>query len=187
MLDFKKPIQNKHPIVMNLKTNFLLIFIAVFLFSSCKKETQVINQPVVDNYIYGVNIENIYQSNVEKNKQKTSEQYISILYANLFQTSVPQNDLVELAEVRLAIGDKQSADELILNSFVNDANVTIPTDSEMRADIDKFIEETYLRFFLRKPNAYETFELKKEIEEDLDLTPELIYQAFAISNEYKFY
>ena len=169
------------------KTNFLLFFIVLMAFSSCKKETTVINQPVVDNYIYGVNGENLYQSNVEKNKQKTTEQYISILYANLFQNSVPQSDLVELAELRVSIGDKQAADELILNNFVNSGNVTIPTDSEMRADLDKFIEETYLRFFLRKPNAYEVFELKKEIEDDADLTPELIYQAFALSNEYKFY
>jgi hypothetical protein len=169
------------------KTNFLFIFIAFLAFSSCKKETTVINQPVVDNYIYGVNGENLYQSNVEKDKQKTSEQYISILYANLFQNSVPQNDLVELSELRLCIGDKQAADELILNNFVNSGNVTIPSDNEMRADVDKFIEETYLRFFLRKPNAYETFELKKEIEDDAGLTPELIYQAFALSNEYKFY
>ena len=167
--------------------NILLIFIALLAFSSCKKETTVIKQPVVDNYIYGVNGENLYQSNVAKNKQKSSEQYISILYANLFQSSVPQSDLVELAEIRFSIGDKQSADELILNSFVNSGNVTIPTNNEMRADLDKFIEETYLRFFLRMPNAYEIFELKKEIEEDNEITPELIYQAFALSNEYKFY
>lgn len=168
-------------------TKYLFLFFALLAFSSCKKETTVINQPVVDNYIYGVNGENLYQSNVEKNKQKTPEQYISILYANLFQTSIPQGDLVDLAEVRLCIGDKQAADELIINSFVNSDNVTIPSDAEMRADIDQFIEETYLRFFLRKPSAYEIFELKKEIEDDAGLTPELIYQAFAVSNEYKFY
>ena len=172
---------------MNFKINTLLIFIALMTFSACKKETNVIKQPVVDNYIYGVNGENLYQSNVEKDKQKTSEQYISILYANLFQNAVSQNDLVELAELRLCIGDKQAADELILNNFVNSGNVTIPSDSEMRADVEKFIEDTYLRFFLRKPNAYEVFELKKEIEDDEGLTPELIYQAFALSNEYKFY
>jgi len=169
------------------KTNLLLLFITVLTFTSCKKETEVINQPVIDNYIYGINGENLYQSNVEKDKQKTSEQYLSILYANLFQTSVPQNELVELTELRLAIGDKQAADELILNNFVNSGNTTIPSDNEMRADLGQFIENTYLRFFLRMPNAYEVFELKKEIEEDEELTPELIYQAFALSNEYKFY
>lgn len=156
-------------------------------FSACKKETEVIKQPVVDNYIYNINGETLYASNVEKNKQKSSEQYISILYANLFQTAIPQNDLVELAEIRLCIGDKQSADELILNSFVNNGNVVIPTDAEMRADVEKFVQETYLRFFLRIPTAYEVFELKNEIENDPELTPELIYQAFALSNEYKFY
>ena len=65
--------------------------------------------------------------------------------------------------------------------------MVIPSDAEMRADVEKFVQETYLRFFLRVPTAYEVFELKKEIENDPELTPELIYQAFALSNEYKFY
>ena len=79
------------------------------------------------------------------------------------------------------------ADELILNDFVNSGTSNIPTNQEMRADIEQFVEDTYIRFFLRKPTAYEVLELKQEIEADDLMTPELIYQAFALSNEYKFY
>ncbi|MBR9922731.1 MAG: hypothetical protein GYB31_18020 [Bacteroidetes bacterium] len=162
----------------------LLLVLAV---SSCKKETYVTKETVVDNYIYGLDGETLYHSNVEKTKQKSAEQFISILYANLFLQTIPANILAELAEVRLANGDKQLIDELILNNYVNSGQVDIPTDDDMRANIDRFVEETYLRFFLRKPTAYELYEMRKAIEEDPGMTPELIYQGFALSNEYKYY
>lgn len=165
---------------------FFLLLSSVFLFSNCKKE--VITQNEINNdYIYDVENEVIYQSNVEKTRQKTPELYISILYSNLFQTSIPANDLSELAGIRAATGDKQLADELFLNAFVNGGNSIIPTNTAMRDDVETFIADTYLRFFLRIPTAYEVFELKKEIEADAQMTPELIYQGFALSNEYKFY
>lgn len=169
------------------KFSYVFICFVFISFFSCKNEKTIITEPVVDNYIYNLDGEELYQSNAEKDKQKSAEQYISILYTNLYQTTLPQDQLRDLAEVRAALGDKQTADELILNAFVNNTDVTIPSNAEMRADVDKFVQETYLRFFLRKPNAYEVFELKSMINEDDDLTPDLIYQGFALSNEYKFY
>lgn len=166
--------------------SFLIISL-IFLLYSCKKNTQVINQKIVDNVIYEVGNEVIYQDNSEKNKQKSNTQYISILYANLFQTPISTSDLTDLSEVRIAVGDKQVVDELIINNYINDTNVQIPTNQTMRNDIEQFVEDTYIRFFLRLPNAYEKHFLKNTIESDPDLTPELIYSAFATSNEYKFY
>jgi len=167
-----------------------ILFLATALFfilSGCKKETTYVNQTVVDNYVYAIDGEELYQSNVEKDKEKSSEQYLSILYTNLFKTTIDQTDLLQLAEVRRSIGDKQMADELVLNGFINSSNIELPTDSEMRADLDQFIEDTYIRFFLRMPTPYEIYELKEAIESDAGLSPELIYQGFALSNEYKFY
>lgn len=158
----------------------IAIFFCLSMLLGCKQEKEY-------QYVFEVNEENLYQSNVDKTKQKTPEQYISILFSNLFSTTVPQQDLSQLAEVRASIGDKQMADEMILNDFVNSGNASTPTDQEMRADIDQFIEDTYIQFFLRKPSPYEVLELKQEIESDAELTPEMIYQAFALSNEYKFY
>ena len=163
-----------------------LLLILLLATTSCKKETTTIHNPEVD-YIYNVNGENLYQSNADKDKEKSTEQYVSILHSNLFQDAIGQNDLIQLSEIRRAIGDKQIADELILNAFVNNNNVHIPNNATMRNDIDAFVEETYLRFFLRKPTPYESYELKTEIEQDQNLNPELIYMAFALSNEYKYY
>ncbi len=57
----------------------------------------------------------------------------------------------------------------------------------MRNDIDKFITDTYIRFYLRLPSEYERYFLKDLIQNDQEMTPELIYTSFALSNEYFFY
>ena len=157
------------------------------MLSSCKKNTQIINQKIVDNVIYEVGNEVIYHDNSEKNKQKSNTQYISILNANLFQTPISTSDLTDLSQVRTAVGDKQLVDELIINNYIHNSNVQIPTNQTMRNDIDQFVTDTYVRFFLRLPNAYKKHFLKNTIENGIDLTPALIYSAFATSNEYKFY
>jgi hypothetical protein len=161
-----------------MRTLFLALFSILILGTACKKDY---------NYIYDVGNEVVYESNAEKTKQKTSAQYVSILYSNLFQSSIPQSELTDLSELRTAIGDKQIADNLIINDYTHSSNVQIPTDAQMRADIPTFVEETYIRFFLRKPSPYEARFMKESIESDAGLTPALIYSAFAESNEYKFY
>lgn len=172
---------------MQVSKSRLLIFglALVFGFSSCKKK---INETVVyDNVIYDLDQQDLYQSNVEKTKQKSPAQFISILYADLYGTSMPNTQLLDLNELSLSIGDKVMFNELLLSDWVNDAGSAVPTDAVMRADIDQFIEDTYLRFFLRYPTAYEQIYLKSQIEGDPDLSPALVFTAFATSNEYQFY
>lgn len=167
--------------------NRYFIFLLLIPFSACKKEITINKEQIVDNVIYELNPQVVYQSSSEKTKQKTAEQFLSILYANLFQSAIPQDDLIELTDLRRSNGDKGAIDELIINSFINDANVIVPTNAVMRANIEAFVEATYVRFYLRKPTAYEAYFLKSEIENDIDLTPRLIYTSFALSNEYKYY
>jgi len=163
---------------LKLMNKIILSLLAILTLFSCKKEYR---------YIYDVGNEVVYESNSEKNKEKSSAQFVSILYSNLFQSSISQQETNQLTELRMAIGDKQVADNLIINNYVNSSGVNIPSDSDMRNDISKFVEETYLRFFLRKPTPYEAKFMKEAIESDPGLTPKLIYEAFAQSNEYKFY
>ena len=63
----------------------------------------------------------------------------------------------------------------------------MPTDQIMRADIDQFITDTYLRFYVREPGQYERWQLKQMIEQDAEITPEMIYYAFLTSDEYRYY
>ncbi len=160
------------------RLKFLMIPFFLLLLMACKKEYD---------YIYDLGSEAVYSSNAEKDKQKSSTQFISILYSNLFQSSISQQESNDLSELRLAIGDKQIADDLVISAYINNAAVQIPTNADMRANIEQFVEDTYLRFYLRKPTPYEARYLKEVIESDPDFSPELIYTAFAESNEYKFY
>lgn len=154
---------------------------------SCKKVTT--QEVIYDNIIYEIDSVPIYSNASEKDRLKTPLQYIASLYSHLYFSSIPANELDKLVLYRLSIGDKQLVNEMILNAMLKDPVVLafIPTDEEMRADIDEFIEQTYLRFFLRLPNEYEKFTLRQMIVEDIDLNPINIYRAFLLSNEYMFY
>ena len=62
---------------------FLIILISL---SSCRKEDP----------IYDINQVRSHSYNANKDKLKTPSQYISILYANLFQKALSPNELVEI-------------------------------------------------------------------------------------------
>jgi hypothetical protein len=162
-----------------------LVAFAVLLLTSCKKD--VVQTRVYDNVLYEVNPVTLYESNAQKTKQKSSLQYISILYTDLFNQSIPANKLNKMSEAALSIGDKAAASDLIMQKWLVEPGVQIPTDNAMRADLQQFVTDTYLRFFQRYPTPYESYFLKKTIDDDPAVTPALVYAAFALSNEYYYY
>ena len=169
----------------------IILFISVcaaLMFSSvgCKKDVEI-TRNYDYNVIYEVDTTWLYQSSADKTKQKTSDQYISILYSDLHQKSIPGNDLDEITQLSIAVGDKQVVNEFLLGNYMNSGNVIIPTDSEMRLDIEKFILDTYKRFYLRKPTELEKEYLVNLIEGDNSITPDIVFTAFSLSNEYLFY
>ena len=146
-------------------------------FASCKKE-----EP-----IYDVNQIQSTSYNANKNKLKSTAQYISILYANLFQKALSANELVEITRCIESIGDKEVAHEIVLSNFMNQTGVTLPSDSLMRADLDVFLEETYKRFYVRDITEAEREFFLKFFESHPDVSAEMVYSAFSLSNEYQFY
>ena len=113
----------------------MCIFLSVI---SCKKDD-----------IYELNEIHANSYNANKNKLKTTNQYISVLYANLFQEALSANELFEISRCIQSIGDKEVAHEIVFSNFMNKNGVIIPSDSVMRDNLDVFIEETYKRFFVR--------------------------------------
>ncbi|MFT6210385.1 MAG: hypothetical protein ACJATE_001001, partial [Bacteroidia bacterium] len=69
----------------------------------------------------------------------------------------------------------------------NSPSVIIPSDSEMRENVDQFLMNTYQKLFNRLPNEFELWHMKSLINENSDITPELIYYAIMTSNEYRYY
>ena len=140
-----------------------------------------------DSYFYEVNPLGITDATGEKTKEKSLDQFISILHANMFQKAISASELVEVRNVMESIGDKEVAFELLVSNFMNRSDVIIPSDEEMREDIDAFLVDTYKRFFVRIPTEAEKADLHNFIETNPDITAELVYYSFAMSEEYRFY
>ena len=155
----------------------LLFFCLSVLAISCKK----------DDIIYDVNQVNATSYNANKNKLKTISQYISILYANLFKKALSANELVEITNCIESIGDKEVAHEIILSNFMNKSGVTMPSDSLMRTDVNAFIEQTYKRFYVRDLTEAEREFFLNFFVSHPDVSVEMVYSAFSLSNEYQFY
>lgn len=148
------------------------------LLTACRKE---------EVGLYELNEIPLAGSSANKDKQKTNQQFVSILYTNLFQTALSGSDVFELDQLFQSLGDKEIAREVLISNFFNDPNVQLPTVQEMNADIDAFVENTYKRFFVRLPNEAEKTWVKNFIQSHAYMTPELVYFSFAISTEHQFY
>jgi len=160
-----------------MKKTTLLLLIIFFSIASCKK----------DEPIYDINQIQSHSYNANKNKLKSASQYISILYANLFQKALSPNELVEITRCIESVGDKGLVHEVILSNFMNKEGVTIPSDSLMRADLNLFIEETYKRFYVRDITEAEREYFLNFFTSHPNISSEMVYTAFSLSNEYQFY
>lgn len=148
-----------------------------FISSGCQKE-----EP-----IYGVNNVPLNLIETNKTKLKTTNQYVAILYANLFQTALSANEIVEIQKLVESIGDDQVAFEVLISNFMNEPDVILPTDSAMRQNTEYFITETYKRFLIRRPTEAEQTYFINKISTNNDITSELVYFSFALSDEYMYY
>ena len=166
--------QNINP--NNMKNLITILLCFPLLFSSCKKDD-----------VYELNEVNATSYNANKNKLKSTNQYISIVHANLFQQALAANELVEISNCIQSIGDKQVAHEIVLSNFMNKTGVIIPSDSLMRDDLDLFIEETYKRFFVRDITEAEREFFLSFFESHPNVSAEMVYMAFSLSNEYQYY
>lgn len=148
------------------------------LLSSCRKEPE---------RIYELNAINARGFSGRKDKPKTKEQYIAILYTNLFQTALSGNQLVQIMNSMESIGDKELAREVVISNFMNRPEIILPSNDFMRNETDAFLNETYERFFVRQATEAERQWFKNFLQSNPQISPELVYYAFALSNEYLFY
>jgi len=155
----------------------LLLAMVTLLLGACTKEQRV----------YEIQDLTILPVNSEKNKPKTASQYISILHVNLFQRAISPNRMLDALKAIESIGDKQVAYDILVSKYMNDGSVILPTKEEMLADPDQFIIDTYKRFFIRAPTEAERTWMRNYIDSKPTVTPELIYFAFATSNEHFHY
>lgn len=157
---------------------WILLLLVISVLSSCKKDTD---------FIYGVEDVNIQKPDANKPNVKSTFTFISIAYSDLFGANISQTQLVELQTAYAGFGDQRLIEQMIIKNFLNDVGVDIPTQTEMNANVEQFIKNSYVKFFNRLPNEFELWHIENEIAGDNTITPELIYFAMMTSNEYRYY
>ena len=156
---------------------YLIAISGMIFLSSCQDEYLV----------YGIDDVAITPVNSEKDKPKTHAQYISILYANMFQKAIGPNQMLEALSAIESIGDKQVAYDMLVSKYMNDPDVKIPSVESMRNDPATFARDTYTRFLVRQPTEAELQWMINYIDSRPSLTPELVFFSFATSNEHAHY
>lgn len=166
---------------MNKNRNLSLVLAALLslgLFAGCQKEADI---------IYDVNDVNVDRPNADKGYTKSLTEFISIAFADLFEQNINQAQLQTLAVPYSGFGDLKLIEDMIIKNFLNNPNVVIPTESEMRDNVDQFLIDTYRKFLNRDPNEFELWHMRDVINDNADITPELVYYAIMTSNEYRYY
>jgi len=95
--------------------------------------------------------------------------------------------LFEIKQGFFSIGDQDIARESLVSNFMQRPDVVLPDASLMGSDPDTFIDETYVRFLVRYPTEAERTWMRNDLAANPTLTPELVYTAFALSEEYLHY
>lgn len=155
----------------------MVLWIPLFLFS-CQQE---------DIYLYEINPVEVNQAGVDKVNQKSDLEFLSLAYADLFGTTISSTGLTVMVQAYESMGDKTLIADIIIRNLLNTPGANIPTDVEMRNDLETFIDDTYKKFFIRFPGEYESWYLNQLITEDPDFSPEMVYYAFLTSDEYRYY
>ena len=165
---------------MKIYNSLFYLFLAGMLAfaSACKKETT---------YVYGVNDVSVKQDGANKPSVKTTTEFISIAYADIFGATISANELTNLSMLYSAFGDKKLMENLIIKNFLNSPGIIIPSKTQMNGNLDVFLKDTYVKFLNRNPNEFELYGTKTLIQADTSITPELIYYGMLTSNEYRHY
>ena len=157
-----------------------VIFIfSVLLLFSCKKEKNVTYQ------LNDVTIEN---NTANKDHLKSTTEFISIAYSDIFGTVISTNKLADLTRIYKAFGDKKLIEQMVIKNFLNEPSIQIPQiDRSSINTIKSFVLNIYTKLFNRTPDEYELWFISNMIENDTDLTSELIYFSLMTANEYRYY
>ena len=162
---------------MQIFTRLWIVAFVLLSFTACQKDIYE---------IYDINPVEVLPVNAQKNKAKTDAQYISILYTNLFQLPIGPNKLLEALNAIRSIGDKQIAYDILVSKYLNQSP-ELPSKEEMFSNPESFVISTYIRFLTREPTQAELAWMIDYIKSNPSLTPDIVYVAFATSDEHYYY
>lgn len=164
--------------MINNPTKFLLLLLAFSTISSCTKEKD---------YLYEVNTVNVQTSGSGKNTAKSTTEFITIAWADLFGSQIPQQQLLKWSVLYDAFGDKKLIEDRILLNMLSVSGSMIPAVPSVNGDTTAFIQQTYKRLYNREANAFEEYYLKEQIRLNPSFSPRVVWYALMTSDEYRYY
>jgi hypothetical protein len=164
----------------NFNRNFFLVLVSVVLFfvacNRAKSERE-----------YGVVNKRVQGSTISKTRLKTEAQYLAILSTDLTQLPISPLRLNRAIRVLNSIGDRETANEIIISNYMNSPDIKLPEEAYMRQQTEVFVRETFVKFFVRYPSEAEVAFFVQFIKSNPEVTVEMVYTAFAASTEYMYY
>ncbi|HQV99969.1 MAG TPA: hypothetical protein PLZ91_06580 [Bacteroidia bacterium] len=156
----------------------LFIIVIGSAFFSCSEEKK---------YQYGLDPVDVTLGGGQKTNQKSTTEFISIAYSDLYGTIIPQTKLVNLSIAYSSFGDLKIIEQRIIANFLNDTTIHLPTIPAVNGDTMLFITNTYKKLYNREPNEFEKFKWQDLVRNNTAVTPTTIYFALMTSDEYRFY
>jgi hypothetical protein len=156
----------------------IIFILSVLLLFSCKKEKKITYQ------LNDVTIEN---NTANKDHLKSTIEFISIAYSDIFGTVISINKLADLTKIYKAFGDKKLIEQMVIKNFLNEPNQIPQIDRSSTSTINSFVQNAYTKLYNRTPDEYELWFVADMITKDNDLTSELIYFSLMTANEYRYY
>src|SRR4051812_46557373 len=126
MKKIENPLRSLRPLRKIISAISLLIFIF-----SCTKENK---------YQYVIEDVTVEQEGGKKTNQKSTTEFISIAYADLYGTNIPQSKLVNLSIAYSSFGDLKVIEERIISNFINDSTTIVPSLPSVNGDTTIFVE-----------------------------------------------
>ena len=157
----------------------IVLIVSVLILFSCKKEKSV---------TYQLNDVAIEQNSTNKDHLKSTTEFISIAYSDIFGAIISTNKLADLTTIYKAFGDKKLIEQMVIKNFLNEPTNLIPViDTTSVTTIKDFVTTAYKKLYNRNPDEYELWFVADMIAKDSGLTAELVYYSLMTSNEYRYY
>jgi len=160
-----------------MKKVLLLLTLTSFFFS-CTTEKEV---------EYEVDPVSVSQSGGSKNNQKSTTEFISIAYADIFGTEISQARLVNLSIAYSSFGDLRVIEDRIIRTFLNDTSAILPATPSVNGDTMLFVNNSYKKFFNREATEFEKYQWLGLIRSSTSAGSLTVYYSLMTSDEYRFY
>lgn len=120
----------------------------------------------------------------QKREFMSDRDFVSLAYSDLFCHQITSAELDKLLQTYKEVSDKSLVRDMVVRDFLRSKFLILPGAQDIRTDKDKFITDTYRKFYRRDPTKLERWTMFDQISKDTNCNAVLIYYSFLSSEEY---